>query len=68
MVSHHSVKFGDHWHCGSGDVMFVVVEGQDSRCPRLDPSLLFISKAHCMPCSHTQNFKDVDTIICRCVQ
>ena len=41
MVSHHPAKFGDHRHCGSGDTMFVVVEGQDSTCPRLDPPLLF---------------------------
>ena len=27
-------------------MMFVVVEGQDSTCPCLDPLLLLISKAH----------------------
>ena len=36
MVSHHPGKFGGHRHCGSGDKMFFVVEGQDSTCPRLD--------------------------------
>ena len=24
--SHHPVKFGDHMHCGSGDMMSLVVE------------------------------------------
>ena len=43
MVSHYPAKSGGHKHCGSGDMMFVVVERQDSICPRLDPSLLFIS-------------------------
>ena len=50
MIGYHPAKFGDNRHCGSGDLMFVVVEGQDSTCPRLDPPLLFISKAHGMPC------------------
>ena len=43
MVSHHPANLGDPRHCGSGDMMFVVVEGQDSTCPPLDPSLLLIS-------------------------
>ena len=51
MVRHYPAKFGSHRHCGIGDMMFVVVEEQDSTCPRLDPSLLFKSKAHCMPCT-----------------
>ena len=66
MVSHHPAKFGGHRHCGNGD-MFVVVEGQNSTCPRLDPPLLFISIAHGMLCSLTK-FQDVDTIIYQCVQ
>ena len=56
MVSHQPTKFGSHRHGGSG-VMFVVVEGQDSACPRLDPSFLFMSTAHGMPCFHKRNFK-----------
>ena len=43
MVSHYPAKSGGHKHCGIGDMMFVVVERQDSICPRLDPPLLFIS-------------------------
>ena len=27
--------------------MFLVIEGQDSECPRLNTRLVFISKAHC---------------------
>ena len=33
MVSHQPARFGGHRRCGSGDMMFVVVEGQDSTCP-----------------------------------
>ena len=51
MASLHPAKFGGHKHCGSGDMMFVVVEGQNSTCRCLDPSLLLISKVHGMPCS-----------------
>ena len=29
MVSHHAAKFGSHKHCGSGDIIFLVVEEQD---------------------------------------
>ena len=58
MVSHHPAKFGGHRHCGSGDMMFVVVEGQESTCPRLDSPLLLISNnAHGIPCSHTRIFR-----------
>ena len=37
--------------------LFLVVEGQDSTCSRLNPSLMFISKAHDMSCSHIRKFK-----------
>ena len=52
MVSNHPAKFGDHSHCGSGDIMFLVAEEENSRCCRFNPSLLFnlpllfISKGH----------------------
>ena len=48
-------KFGSHRDC-SGNMSFLV-EGEDSTCPRLDPPLLYISKAHGMPCSRTGNFR-----------
>ena len=57
MVSHHPTKFGGHRHCGSGDMLFPVVEEQDSTFPRLNPPSLFLSKVHGMPCSHAQNFR-----------
>ena len=66
MVGHHPAKFDDN-HFGSGDTTFSVVEGQDFRSPHFNPPLLFTSKAHGMPCSHTK-FQDVDTVINRCVQ
>ena len=46
MVSHHPTKFGDHRHCGSGDIMFLVAEEENSRCSRFNPPLMFISKGH----------------------
>ena len=39
------------------DMIFFIVEGQNSTCPRLNLLLLFISKAHGMPCSQIQNFR-----------
>ena len=44
MVSQHTAKFGGARHCGSGDMMFFVVEGQHSTYPRLDPPLLLSPK------------------------
>ena len=41
MVSHHPAKFGDHRHCGSGDIMFLVAEEENSRCSCFNPPLLF---------------------------
>ena len=43
-VSHCPVKFGGHRHCGSRDIMLLVVEAH--AC--LIPLLLFFSKAHGM--------------------
>ena len=36
MVSHHQTKSGGHRYCDCGKIMFLVVEGQDSTCPRLN--------------------------------
>ena len=30
MVIHQTTKFGGHKHCGSGDIMLLIVEEQDS--------------------------------------
>ena len=52
MVSHHPAKFGDHRHCGSGDIMFLVAEEENSKCScfnlplLLNSPLLYISKGH----------------------
>ena len=32
MISHHLVKFGGHWHRGSGDITFAVVQEHSSTC------------------------------------
>ena len=57
MVSHHTTKFGDHRYCGSGDMMFLVVEGQNYTCchhsNHANPPLLFISKANSIASSYT---------------
>ena len=39
---------------GSGDIMFIVAEGQNSTSPHLNLSILFISKLHDMP-AHAYN-------------
>ena len=46
MVSHHPANFGGHSRCGSGDIMFLVAEEEDSRYCCFSPKLLFISKGH----------------------
>ena len=52
MVSPHPAKFGDHRHCGSGDIKFLGAEEKNSRCSHFNPPLLFnpslllISKGH----------------------
>ena len=46
MVSHNPARSGSRAHCGSDDIMFLVVEEEDSRCSSFNPLLLFISKGH----------------------
>ena len=67
MASQNPAKFGDHSHCGSGDI-FLMVEGQNSARP------CSIRHHYClslnpMPCmlTHTK-FHGVDTKTCQCVQ
>ena len=48
MISHHPALFGGHRCCDNGDIMFLIVEGQDSTCSGLDPPLMYISKAQSM--------------------
>ena len=45
VVSHDPAKFGDHRHCGSGDIMFLVGEGENSRCFRYNRH--YCSTRHC---------------------
>ena len=59
MLSHYPAKFRKHRHCGSGDMMLLMVEGHDSTCPQLNLPLLYIAKVHGMSCSHTRNFKNL---------
>ena len=47
-------NFGSHRDCCSGDmVVYLVVEGEDSSYPCLNPPLSFISKAHIAYQTHT---------------
>ena len=47
MISHHPAKFVEHRYCGSGDIMFLVTEKENSRSlSGFNPPLLFISKGH----------------------
>lgn len=43
MARHHSATFGDHRQCGSGDVMVLEVEENDSTSSQLNQPLMFIS-------------------------
>ena len=61
MVSYHPSIFGEHRHCSSREIMFLVVEGQGFTCLHLIPPLLFISEAH------TQ-FQNLDRMTCQCLQ
>ena len=48
LLSYHLAKFGGHRHYGKEDLMFLVVEEEDSRCSLFNTSLLVISKGHSM--------------------
>lgn len=50
MVSHQPGKFGDHSCCGSEDMTYLVVEGQDSTrsLSEIRYYSLSLSKAHAM--------------------
>ena len=54
--NHHPARFRGPRHCGSEDLMSLLVEEQDYTCSCLNPSLLFIYKAHGMLTSHRRNF------------
>ena len=45
MVSRHPARFSVHRHFGSADMIYLMVEGQDFTYSRVNPQLLFISKA-----------------------
>ena len=44
MVCHHPTKSAGLRHCCSVDIIFLVVEGQDSTCSRLNLTLLLSLK------------------------
>ena len=69
-VSQHSVKFGDHRHCGNGGIMFLVVGEQDFTCLFNFTSTIFFLKY--MTCNaHTYVMHNRDTLnenIWQCVR
>ena len=46
MVSHHPAKFDGHRHCGSGDIIFLVAEEENSRYSLFNQPLLYSSNGH----------------------
>ena len=46
MISHHLVKFGCHWHRGSGDITFVVFKNTHPHACLNPPLLLIKSTQH----------------------
>ena len=57
MEIHHHTTFGSDRHYGNADIMFLVVEEQDSACSYFNPLSRFISNAFSVLCSHTQNLE-----------
>ena len=55
MVRHYSAKFGGHRHWSSGDIMYLVVEKQNSTCS-LNSVITILSKGHGMSCVHLRIF------------
>ena len=82
MVSHHPAKFGGHRHCGSGDIMLLVAEEENSKCSRFNPPYcLFvkdmgwkhseISYYHFLSWSHTLKAaigQNFEDIFCQTIQ
>ena len=56
MVGQHPAKFGSHWHWGSGDIIFLVSEEENSRCSGFNPPFLFVSKGHGLKAAIGQRF------------
>ena len=57
MIIHNPAKVGGHRHCGSGNIMFLVDEEENSRCSRFNPRLLFISKGHELKAQDIYHFR-----------
>ena len=57
-MSHQPDSFNGHGG-DRGDIMFLVVEEEDSTCSLLNLSLMFFSKADGMLCSHTHKVAEL---------
>ena len=55
MVSHHPAKSGGHRNCGSGDLIFLMVEEKDI-ASLLNSTNITFDKPQGMPSSHIQDF------------
>ena len=54
-VGYHPANFGGHRHCGSGYIISLVVEEENSRCSRFKSLLRFIFKGYGFKARDTSN-------------
>ena len=67
IASDHSAKFCCYRHCGSGHIMFLVVDEEDSRCSCFNPLLLFITKGLQWLQFNMWSLADVDRVPLNCL-
>ena len=56
MVTHHHTKFGCKRHCGSENVIFLVIEEQNFACS-LTYAITVFYKSRGMLCTHRRSFR-----------
>ena len=59
MVTHHHTKFGCKRHCGSENVIFLVIEEQNFACS-LTYAITVFYKSRGMLCSHRRSFRLIE--------
>lgn len=59
MVTHHHTKFGCKRHCGSENVIFLVIEEQNFPCS-LTYAITVFYKSRGMLCSHRRSFRLIE--------
>ena len=56
MVVHHLAKFGFQGHCGSGNIIFLVIERQSFTCSLTSAIAIFYNHMACY--AHTHGVSD----------